>query len=187
MKIIILTILTLSFSQALWAQRGSSQGYFKLEPIIGYERVQKLEPTPHAKSRLMYGLRASYGPPVLSAEAELTQAKDDEAFPQQNLTIEEKSTNLMLGLRSSFNLGGMLSWYFRAGGHARKSEYSRTESGVTTTREPAVYLSPYAGTGLSVNLMGNFTANAGYTVIFTGRPKGSDREYQTTLGFAVKI
>lgn len=170
-----------------WAQQGSEASYFKLEPIIGYERVQKFEPTPHSKSRLIYGLRASYGPPILTAEAEVTQGKDDESFPDRNLTIEEKATNLMVGLRSSFNFGGMISWYLRAGGHARKNEYTRVENGVSTVREPAVYLSPYAGTGASLNLMNNLTANAGITVIFTGRPKGSDREYQTTLGFGVKI
>ncbi|MBH47367.1 MAG: hypothetical protein CME71_04270 [Halobacteriovorax sp.] len=187
MKILIATLFIFFATLPAWAQSGSSKGYFKLDPIVGYERVQKLEPTPHMKSRLIYGLRANYGPPIFSAEAEITQGKDDEAFPTQDLVIEEKVTNAMLGLRSSFNFGGMLSWFLRAGGHARKSEYTRTQSGVTTVREPAIYVSPYAGTGASFNLMGNFTANAGYTVIFTGKPKGSDREYQTTLGFAIKI
>ena len=188
MKILITFFVAFLATLPVWAQSGTAdKGYFKLEPIIGYERVQKIEPTPHTKSRLIYGLRANYGPPILSAEAEITQGKDDESFPDRNLTIEEKATNLMAGLRSSFNLGGVLSWYLRAGGHARKSEYTRTENGVTTTRDPAVYVSPYAGTGATLNLMGTLTANAGITVIFTGRPKGSDHEYQTTLGFGIKI
>lgn len=184
-RFILVTIFFLSIPHA-WAQKRDTS-YFKLEPIVGYERVQKFEPTSHTKSRLIYGLRASYGPPILAAEAEVTQGKDDESFPEQDLKIEEKVTNLMLGLKSSFNLGSMLTWYLRAGGHARKSEYTRTEAGVSTTRDPAVYASPYAGTGATINLFDKLTANAGITVIFTGRPQGSDHEYQTTLGFGIKI
>ncbi len=181
MKKIIFIFVILFAAHPTWAQ------YFKLEPIIGYERVQKIEPTAHTKSRLIYGLRASYGPPIFSVEGEVTQGKDDESFPDRNLTIEEKVTNMMLGIRSSFNLASTLTWYLRGGGHARKSEYTRTENGVSSEREPAVYTSPYAGTGLTINLFNKLTANAGITVIFTGRPRGSDREYQTTLGFGIKL
>lgn len=159
----------------------------KIEPVVGLERVQKIEPTPHTKNRFIYGIRMNYGPPIFSAEAEVTQGKDSESFPLQSLSIEETVTNAMLGVRSSFHFGNLLQWYLRLGGHARKSEVSRTENGVTTTRDPAVYLSPYAGTGLSINLLNAFSLNAGYTVLFTGKPKGSDREYQTTLGFSVRI
>ncbi len=170
-----------------WAQSAGTKGYLKIEPVIGYERVQKIEPTPHSKNRLIYGIRANYGPPIFSLEAEVTQGKDNESFPDRNLTIEETVTNGMLGVRSSFNIGNLARWFLRFGGHARKTELSRTENSITTTTEPAIYLSPYAGTGLSINLLRTFSLNAGYTVIFTGRPKGSDREYQTTLGFSIRI
>lgn len=89
-------------------------------------------------------------------------------------------------MRSGFSMGP-LSWYLRAGGQARCSEITVTQNDVTTTKDPAVYLSPYAGTGFNFNLAGNLFANGGVTVIFTGRPKGSDREYQTTFGFGVRI
>ena len=91
-----------------------------------------------------------------------------------------------LGVRSSFNLA-ILRWYFRAGGHARKTTRTKTEAGVKTVIEPAIRVSPYAGTGFSFNLMGNLFANGGVTVIFTGKPKGSDREYQTTFGIGMRI
>lgn len=183
MKVLIITIL-LIFSFNLWAQ---NKDYFNISPIVGYERVQKFEPTPHTKSRLIYGLRASYGPPIFAAEAEVTRGSDDESFPDQDLTIEETATNAMLGLRSSFNISSALRWYIRGGGHARKREITRTQDGVTTEQDPAVYLSPYAGSGLNINLFNKLTLNAGITVIFTGEPKGSDYEYQTTLGFGIKI
>lgn len=180
--LIALTLLILSFN--LSAQ---NKDYFSISPIVGYERVQKVEPTPHTKSRLIYGVRASYGPPIFAAEAEITRGSDDENFPDRNLTIEETATNAMLGVRSSFNIASALRWYVRGGGHARKREITRTQDEVTTEQDPAVYVSPYAGSGLNINLFNKLTLNAGITVIFTGEPKGSDHEYQTTLGFGIKI
>lgn len=157
-----------------------------LQPIVGYERVQKVSPTPRTKDRAIVGLRLLLGASLLSFEAEATRAEDTESFPQEDLVLEEEAYNAKLGLRSSFNLV-FARWFLRAGGHARKRSIERTQAGVTTSQDPAVYVSPYAGTGFSMNLAGKFTANAGVTVIFTGRPKGSDREYQTTFGFGVRI
>ncbi|PIP91234.1 MAG: hypothetical protein COW01_06175 [Bdellovibrionales bacterium CG12_big_fil_rev_8_21_14_0_65_38_15] len=187
MKMIMLFLLFIFVSLPAWSQSGPTPGYLKIEPVVGFESVQKIEPTPHSKTRFIYGIRMNYGPPILSAEAEVTQGKDKENFPDRNLALEETVTNAMLGVRSSFHFGNFMQWYLRLGGHGRKSEFIRTENSISTTREPALYLSPYAGTGLNINLLNAFSLNAGYTVIFTGKPKGSDREYQTTLGFSVKI
>ncbi len=183
-KITLLLFLSLSIPSTMAA---SSKGNLTIGPIVGYERVQKISPTPHTKDRLFYGIRAVYGPPLLSAEAEITQGKDTESFPERDLTIKETATSAMVGLRSNFLRTKFLTTYIRAGGHARKSEVETTEAGVTTTREPAVSVSPYAGAGLNINLMNKFTLNLGITAIFTGKPKGSDSEYQTSLGFTVNI
>ncbi|MFG1493986.1 outer membrane beta-barrel protein [Halobacteriovorax sp. GFR7] len=183
---LLLAALTIIISLSTFAQ-GRSFGGFKsgnleIEPVVGYERVQKILPTPHTSSRLFYGLRANYGPKYLSLEAEVTQAKEDESF-DTGVDISDNSTNYMLGLRSSFNVGRALNWYLRAGAHARDSKYERTEAGVTTTVEPATYVNPYAGTGLAINLMNVFTLNAGMNVIFTD----DEHEYQSSLGFGIRI
>jgi len=164
----------------------STQASFKLEPIVGYERVQKILPTPRSKDRLVVGLRAQYGPRLFALEGEATRSSDDETFSDQNLRLKEESYAFRAGFRSSFRLP-FVNWFLRAGGQARKSKIEETRNGVVSNREPAVYVSPYAGTGLSINFRGMFTANAGITVVFTGRPQGSDREYVTTLGFGVRI
>ncbi len=39
-----------------------------IEPVIGYERVQKLVPTPHTSDRLVYGARAWLGFPLVAVE-----------------------------------------------------------------------------------------------------------------------
>lgn len=64
----LIGILTL----LLWAVvQKSARGITSVgvEPIVGYERVQMLVPTPHIKDRLVYGLRSIYEFTVLSAEA----------------------------------------------------------------------------------------------------------------------
>ena len=181
----ILSTFLIFYSTSLFAQRSGSN--FSIEPIVGYERVQKLVPTQHTKDRLIYGVRATWGPSLLALEAEITQGKDAEDFPDDNLSIKEVATNAKLGIRSSILNTKFIRWYARAGGHARQSEITTTQSGVTTTKKPAVKVSPYAGTGFGFNFNNAVRINAGLTVIFTGEPKGSDREYQTTLGFAIKI
>lgn len=152
---------------------------------MGFERVQKVTPTPRTKTRMFYGLRALYGVPLLSAELQVTQAKDNETLEEGNLLLKETATTGMLGIYSSFNHASMLSSYFRAGGHGRKTEIEQTRAGETTKSEPSVRLSPYAGAGLNFRLAQFFSLTAGLTVIFTGEPQGSDREYQTDLGFNI--
>lgn len=184
MKNIILLVITLSFSSKVFSAGGSQ--YLTFEPIVGYERVQKLSPTVHTKARLIYGVRANFGPPLISIEGQVTQGNDTEVFPLLDLTIKEEVINAMLGLRSQIGFGP-LGFYIRAGGHARKSKITTTKAGASTVKEPAIYASPYAGTGISLKLASMLRVNAGITVIFSGRPKGSDQEYQTTLGFALKF
>jgi hypothetical protein len=181
---IIFVLPSLSHAQRFG---GVSKGSLTLEPILGYERVQKIEPTARTTNRFYYGVRASYGIPLLSAEGELTRAQESENFPEQDLKIDETSTTLMLGLRSNFNHRGMIGAYLRAGGHARKSEIEKIEDGVKTSDDPSVRLSPYAGAGLNFRLASYFRLNAGITVVFTGEPKGSDKEYRTSLGFSINI
>jgi hypothetical protein len=186
-KLFLTTLLTLSITPS-YAQSFSSDSGFKnltIQPLVGYERVQKVTPTPRTKTRMFYGLRALYGVPHLSAELQVTRAKDDETLNNGDLRLKETATTGMLGIYSHFAHQSMLSVYLRAGGHARKSEIEKIEDGVSTTSDPAVRLSPYAGSGLIFKLAQYFSLTAGVTVIFTGEPQGSDREYQTDLGFNI--
>ena len=185
MKKINLLLLSFLFTTNLFA--ANSKGLLSIEPIVGYEQVQTLAPTPHSKNRLIYGLRAIYGFSFLAAEAELTQGNDTESFPVDDLTIKESVINAKLGIRSNFINTQFFNSYLRAGGHARQSEIETTDAGVTTVEKPAVKISPYAGAGFGLRINNMFRFNLGITAIFTGEPKGSDRDYQTTAGFSIKI
>lgn len=190
MKALLVLITINLIIPVSWAQDRRTPidlDYLSIQPIVGFERVQKLEPTPYSTSRFIYGARINYGPPIISAELEVTRGQDSKTFPEQNLRVEEEVTNIMGGARSSHNFGGLLDVYLRAGGHTRKSKLTQTRDSATVTRRPASYVSPYVGTGASVNVLNIFTLNAGLTVLFTDRPESGDREYQTTLGFGLRI
>lgn len=180
-KIIVPFLLLLSTSVF------AKESRFHWQPIVGLERVQKIEPAGETKDRFIYGLRMNYGMPILSAEFEITQGKDTENFADRDLTIKESTTSLMLGLRSSYQLANSLYFYLRGGAHGRRNERERIENNISTKTTPAVYLNPYAGTGLTISVMEMLSINAGVTVIFTGQPRGSEQEYQTSLGFTLKV
>lgn len=187
---LFLTLLLPFFSSTIYAQSFSSANIgenLRIQPIVGYERVQKVTPTARTTNRLYYGFRALYGVPLLSGELQVTQAKEDETLNNGTLTINETATTGMLGIYSQFSHKSILSTYLRAGGHARKSEIETTENGVTTKTTPSVRLSPYAGTGLTFRLGRFFSLTAGLTVVFTGQPQSSDHEYQTDLGFNINF
>src|SRR4051812_34420828 len=100
-----------------------------VEPIIGYERVQMLAPTPHTTERMVYGARAVVGVLMLSAEAEVTRGQSTELFPLTVTQFEDKTDKARLGLLSSVKLLGLVSAYLRAGGQASQSTQTTTVAG----------------------------------------------------------
>lgn len=158
-----------------------------LEPIVGYERVTKLVPTPHTKDRLIYGMRFTFGVPLLSGEAEYTRAMDTEDYPETNFSTKDTTDKVKLGLRSSFRLVGFLSAFARAGGQASRNIHEETLSGVHTREEEPIKYKPYAGAGLTARLARNFSFNSGLTVIFHDFPKMDHNDYELTAGFTVKF
>jgi hypothetical protein len=156
-----------------------------VEPIVGYERIQKFVPTAHSKDRLIYGARARAGHPLLSAEAEYTRGTDSESFPTQNLSTEDTDDKLKLGIRSSVGLARFFAIQLRAGGQAKRNTHSETVDGVTTTTVGNIVYSPYAGLGLSAQLARNLELSGSLTAVFNSFPDMSKNDYQTTLGLMV--
>jgi hypothetical protein len=167
--------------------QAASSATGELEPIFGYERVQKLVPTPHTKDRLIYGLRYSIGVPLLSAEAEYTRGMDQESFPTSNMDTKDTADRLKVGIRSRVRMGSFLSAFARAGGEAYRNIHEETVSGTTTRTEQPIQYSPYAGAGLNARLGKQFTLNAGLTVVFRNFPVMTQNDYQATAGFTVKF
>lgn len=158
-----------------------------LEPIIGYERVQLIAPTPHTKDRLVYGARATYGFSFLSAEAEYLHGYSSESFILDNLTTKDTSEKLKLGLRSSLNLVGLLTLYGRLGAQASKNRHEEVVAGISTTTDDPIKYHPYAGAGLRLRLGKNLKATGDLTTVFHDFPNMNQNEYQITAGFVVQV
>lgn len=158
---------------------------YHIEPIVGFERAQKIAPTPHVKGRLIYGARAVAGYQILSAELEVTRASDNEAFPAENLTISETSEKAKLGLRSGVGLGPLLTAFARAGAQAGRSTRDETIGAVSTRFNEGPSYHPYAGAGAAVHLAPKISASADVTAVFTDFKDLSRTEFETTAGFSV--
>ena len=157
-----------------------------IEPLVGFERVQKVAPTPHTQGRLMYGVRVSAGIPRVSLEGELTKASDREDFPLQGQTIQDTDERLKLGLRSRVNEGSLFSVFLRAGGQATRNTHEVTQSGATSKTIGKIAYDPYAGLGLGVSLASYFELDGGITAVFNQFPDMSKNDYQATLGFTIR-
>ncbi|PIP94932.1 MAG: hypothetical protein COW00_14190 [Bdellovibrio sp. CG12_big_fil_rev_8_21_14_0_65_39_13] len=181
----LLIILCLSLSSTLFGAGGKPA--ISIEPLYGFETVQKFEPTAHTKNRAIYGIRAILGSGFLRGEAEVTQAKDTESFLDQDLKIEDTTNKAKAGLRFNFRMASLLTLYLRSGMQLKQSEITRTQAGVSTKRKTGFYSDPYAGGGLRVHFMTNFSLTADYTIIWSDYPVSNKKEYQTTLGFAARI
>jgi hypothetical protein len=159
----------------------------KVEPIIGYERVQKFVPTLHSKERLLYGARATGGIPLISLEAEYTQSSDTESFSSPTLTVKDTDEKLKLGLQSRYPLNPFISVTGRGGGQAKRNTHVETsDSGSTTSSDPITYR-PYLGFLINADLPGKLNLSAGLTAVFNQFPDMSQNEYQSTFGFGVRL
>jgi hypothetical protein len=181
-----LTALALPTAAHATAQTGFGLG---IEPIIGYERVQKLLPTRHTKDRLTYGARLTVGIPLFGVEAQYTRGTDTETFPADDLSVKDTDDKLKLGLVSSMRLGPIFSIIARGGGQAKRHTTEITQPSGTPARKTVDPISykPYAGVGLSSRIGHMWLLTGGLTVVFGEFPDMSKNEYETTLGFTVRL
>jgi hypothetical protein len=159
-----------------------------IEPIVGYERIQKLIPTPHFTQRLVYGARATAGLPLISAEAEYLRGTDTEFYSSTNQSITDTADKAKLGLRSSVGLGSLLRATARAGVQATQNKHEEITAGVVTTSyTESIKYAPYAGAGLRLSLSSRIYLTAELVAVFTDTSHLENTEYQATAGFVVRF
>ncbi|MEO5968586.1 MAG: hypothetical protein ABIQ95_01560 [Bdellovibrionia bacterium] len=171
----------LCFSQNSFADLLAVQ----IEPIVGYERVQQLLPTPHSVNRLIYGARVSAGLMMISGEAEYTHGVLQEDFP--DLSQTSASDRLKVGLRSGMGLGSLINLSIRGGVQASMTQTAQTVSGVTTTHYTPLRYDPYAGATVRAKLGKNFNATVSVVAVIRDINHMEDNEYQTTAGLAISF
>jgi hypothetical protein len=159
---------------------------YTVEPIVGYSFERKSDPA-RSKLVLTYGARVIAGYRILSAEAEYTQGKSEEAFPTTFTTIDEKTERMRVGLRSTFGIGEILDWHLRGGGEAQKRHRTTTVSGVSTESDSPSKVYPYVGTGLELRLGSVVSLNASAVATLKDLHDMKQNEYSTTLGFGFNL
>jgi hypothetical protein len=159
---------------------------YTIEPIVGFEHVQQLVPTPHSVNRIIYGARATAGYRIISAEAELTRGTNTESFPVQDLTIQNNDDKLKIGLRSGYSFMSYATFSLRAGGQATRAERKETTGSTVTVVRPSINYAPYAGTELRFAFSNTISFTTGIVVVFKDTKDMSKNDYQTTAGFQIR-
>ncbi len=180
----------LCFGLFLFSQSATAaDDWFTIEPLYGFERVQKFYPLPaRYRTRSFLGVRAILGPRLLSGEVEVTHASDTEEFPDQDLKVKETSKKGKLGVRSTLKAGNYLGFFLRAGMQVRDNDLEITENGVSRSEDPAPRWDPYAGTGVQVAIADVVALTGGVTAIFAEDiANHRDYEYQYSLGVTFRV
>jgi hypothetical protein len=169
------------------ASSASAEITYSIEPVIGYERVEKLLPTPRMKQRLVYGARLTAGLFMVAGEAEFLRGTDTESIPSAGLTLTDTEDKLRVGVRARFRLVRLLSFIVRGGVQASRNIHEETVGGATTRTEEPIRYRPYAGAGLQVGLSNNISFTADITTVFRDFPNLNNNDYQTTASLTIRF
>lgn len=179
MKVLLTVFLFLS-SSLLFAE-------IKIEPVYGFERTQRLFPKPtRYVTETFLGIRALYGKPIFSLEAEVTQSQSSEDFPDDNQKVKYSTQKAMLGFRTYPVQSKYFGAYFRFGARASKITMEITENGTTETDEQPINVDPYAGAGFSIVFGNNFSLNSGATLVYNKNAPSSE-QFDTRYTFSFTI
>ncbi len=159
----------------------------EFEPVVGYERVQKLVPEAHSKDVLMYGGRLTLGILWVAAELEYLKSMDNEAYPLTGLATKDDTDRAKAGVRFNMNLARFLAFTVRGGVQARRNRHTETDGGGSViTVEPLTY-KPYLGAGFTATLARNLAFRADATTVFKDFPSLLGASYQLTAGFIIRF
>lgn len=163
----------------------TSDPFITIGPIFGYETVQTRDPKLHNQNRTYYGLRATLGRGFLQGEAEATQSKKDESFPDDDLEIKDTTNKAKAGLRFNLKMASFFSFFIRSGIQGKQSEITRTEDDEVTKKKSAFYSDPYVGAGLRINVAKGISASADYSVVFSDYPVSNAQEKQASFNISI--
>lgn len=177
MKILILALLLPILS--------SQAAELKIEPVYGFERNLRAYPKPSRyKTENFLGLRLKYGVQALSFEFEVNQAQSSESFTDTNEEVDYKTESVLTGLRFTPLRTKVISIFGRLGARAKRQTTTVDKGGASTTETSPINLDPYAGTGLSINIINVFSLNAGVTLIYNRDAEESEK-YDSRVTFGV--
>lgn len=181
------SILLLFLPLSLFAANGSE--YFSIVPIVGIERVQKLQPTVKMKTRGIFGVRLQSKTPILTFELEGTQAQDTEHDATTSTSYKDVESKIRLGVKGNITTSSIFDWYLRGGAQMRQNEQTKTVNAISTTVTKSSKVQPYAGTGFDIRLLQAFYLSGDVILTYTptSQPNLNDYEIQPSLGFTMKF
>src|SRR5690606_20393379 len=106
------------------------------------------------------GARVVAGYRLLSGEIEYTRGQSDANYPLTDLRIEETTERVRAGIRSTYDLGSILSFTGRGGAEIGRRNTESTTAGVTTKSESPTRVDPYVGAGIGIHLGKTLSLNA---------------------------
>lgn len=154
------------------------------EPIIGYERVQKLIPTPQMSSRLTYGGRVIAGITLISAEAEYTHGEESSTIGATR--YDSYGDRAKVGLRSGVRFA-LFTASLRGGAQAAWERSVTTTGAAVSSFVRGPSYSPYAGLELRANVGSKFSGSIGAVAVFRDFSNLGNTEIQTTAGFSLRL
>ncbi|MBI2712691.1 MAG: hypothetical protein HYX41_07560 [Bdellovibrio sp.] len=183
----VFLLMVISFSTLLASPSKADIFKINLEPIIGYEQVQVVLPTPHSTSRLIYGASATFGVLLLSGELQYTHGTSSESYPTLGLTQTDVGDRARGGIRSGFRLGPLLTLFVRGGVEAYQERIDQTLNGVTTTTIIPITISPYVGAGARASLGGKLYATADVVATIVNINDLTQNRYTASAGVGVQL
>ncbi len=165
----------------------SSDPALHVMPIAGYETVFRDTPSPHTSTRVIYGLRVTYGIPAISGEGEYTRGNDIENYSTAPEQIRNEDEELKIGLTSSYHPIDIFFVNVRAGGQASQGTREVTSGGVKTTTTKDLEINPYAGAGLGFHLGSFVTLSATSTVVFRDYKEMKKNDLQNMVALSVRV
>lgn len=180
-KILMLLLLVPSL---VWAQSKRSapedEFHLLLEPVIGYQIIERSYPYNHTTGMLLFGGRLVLGSQRLAGEFLYTHGSSSETFSNPQQTVETTRDAFRAGPRTIVPLEQWVSLIFRAGMQGYKDEFSiRSASGTVTSTSGWKY-NPYTGVGLILRVFSGLTLDLSGTYIFNG-------DIETSAGFRLYI
>ncbi len=192
-KFIVHTILVIaltsiySVSHASAYLNLSSDPALRVMPIAGYETIFRDTPSPHTKTRVVYGLRVTYGIPAVSGEAEYTIGNDVENYTIAPERIRNEDERLKIGITSMYHPISFAFVNLRAGGQASRGTEEVTSGGVTTKTVKELEVHPYAGAGLGVHFGSFLTLSASSTMVFRDYKDMKKNDVQNMVALSIGI
>jgi hypothetical protein len=180
--VLVLFASTLSIASATETERDpADEVHVLIEPVIGYQSLQRDYPIEHKEGMLTYGGRVVVGTYRLAGEFEMQYGSASETFAAPT-AVATTSTLLQarLGARTIVPLIQELHLVFRAGMQGFHYSNEVTIGTTTTTDSPAWQFKPYVGAGVILYMFKALSLSVEEVYVV-------DTSWETAFGFRLFI